>query len=93
MKQVLANIDASPFPCGFVVVVLEVVVVMVVIVVVVGMHMVIISHSCSFPIRKNGKISNFGKFKECVSDGRTDRRTDGPTDRPTDRPTDGQTLI
>ena len=62
-------------------VVLEVVVVMVVIVVVVWMHMVIISHSCSFPIRKNGEISNFGEFKECVSDGRTDRPTDRPTDR------------
>ena len=97
IKQVLANKDASPFPCCFVVVVLVVVVVMVVIVTVVWMHMVIINHSCSLPIDNNGKISYFGEFKECVSDGRTDQRTDRPTDGPTDgrtdRPTDGQTLI
>ena len=45
------------------------------------MHMVIINHSCSFSTDRNRKISNFGEFKECLSDRRTDRPTDKPSYR------------
>ena len=69
-------------------VVVVVVVVLVVVVAVVWVHMNIVYHSHFLSV-EIGEISNFGEFKECVSDG----PTDGPTDRPTDGPTDGQTLI
>ena len=89
-KQVLADKDASPLLCWFVVGVEVAVVTMMVVVAVVWMQKNVNIRSCSFPNVKNTQNIKFPRIKR-MRFRRTDGPTDGRTDGRTDRLTNGQT--